>query len=99
MVDPQMPAHCYDGRAMGIRSALEAPGRGSQLNAQVRGGGERAPQIDADAMHIRGALWAQFNYQRKYGRNLDKHHYPALVSHYALNSDLLKLHPPLATLL
>jgi hypothetical protein len=76
---PKISAHGYDGRAMGIRSATSVPGKGPQLNAQVRGGGDGAPRIGADAMHIRGAMWAQSNYQRKYITKYDKHHFPAYL--------------------
>jgi len=62
---------------------MSAPMKAGQLNAHIRGGGDGAPKIDSDAMHIRGALWAQHNYQRKYITKYDKHHFPAyLVSFF-----------------
>jgi len=85
---PKISAHGYDGRAMGIRSAMQAPGKGSQLNVQIRGTGDAAPKIGADAMHIRGAMWAQSNYQRKYITKYDKHHFPA----YLVNKTKEKLY-------
>lgn len=62
-------APSVDGEAMAIRSALSAQKR-SQYVRQLH-----TSNIDAEALHIKGAMDAQ-RLQRRYQRKLDKHHFP-----------------------
>lgn len=79
----RMPNQIYgphiDSSAIGIRQALDATKMGKKdPPVQMKAAG-----FGADAVHIRGPLHAQELLEKKYKKNLDKHHYPAhIVSIY-----------------
>nr|KAG5698280.1 hypothetical protein BaRGS_016982 [Batillaria attramentaria] len=69
-------APTMDGDALAIRSAVSAQKKWeSGQQAQV----SHTANVDASALHIKGALDAQ-RLQRRYQRKLDKHHYPPHIA-------------------
>ena len=66
----QGAAPSVDGEALGIRSALNAQRKWAYGQVQPHTSG-----VDANALHIKGAMDAQL-LQRRYQRKLDKHHFP-----------------------
>ena len=66
----QGTAPSVDGEALGIRSALNAQRKWAYGQVQPHTSG-----VDANALHIKGAMDAQL-LQRRYQRKLDKHHFP-----------------------
>lgn len=77
---PKVASQGMDVSAVGIRAALKAPAPGlqSSMNDVVRWYGD-VPKIDLDARHIREALLAQSEFDRKFLLD-NKHHFPVWVS-------------------
>ncbi|XP_013409108.1 hillarin isoform X2 [Lingula anatina] len=71
-------APLIDAQSLAIKGALHAPKAGGRVNEQIHQGAT-AGHIDANALHIRGALNTQAQYQKGGKMPHGAHQYPAYV--------------------
>ncbi|ESN91148.1 hypothetical protein HELRODRAFT_194540 [Helobdella robusta] len=75
---PKLPPTNFDASAVNIRAAMLAPARGVKASGDVIRWYGDVPKIGADALHIREAIQAQSEFDRKYLLN-NRHQFPAWI--------------------